>query len=119
MSLDTLKLTARVIAAAALLAVSASATASDGFGIATFVFGIPLLLFASIVLGVMLTRTSSKIIKMLSVLVFVPTLLVSLSLIPDALTLFRYGLEGDAVIGCAFFALLPVVCFSFLKLMSR
>ena len=110
----------RLIAAATLFLASSSAIASDGFGIATFLVGVPLLFVTSLVLGVMRAFSPSQTIKVAAAVLFVPALLFSFYLIPDALSIFRYGiLKPDATIGFAFFVLLAIACWLFYSLVRR
>lgn len=115
-----MNLASRLLATVALLLASPSAIASDGFGIATFVIGLPMLVIVCLALGIMRTLAPSRPVKLVSSAVFVPTLLLSLYLVSDALSIFRNGvLKPDSLIGVAFFGLLALMCFLFYSLISR
>jgi hypothetical protein len=93
--------------------VPASAYASGGGGIATYLMGIPLLLVVAIALGIVSARKPTRKAKLVSTLVFLPTLLFSLYLFPDALALLHDGPRIDSEISYGFLALLAIVCCQF------
>jgi phosphatidylserine synthase len=105
--------------ATALMMASASAQASGPEGYLTFFVGTPLLLAVAVFMGFVLARRSTTKAKLVAGLVFVPTMLFSVYLIPDALALIRRGPRMDAPISYAFFGLLALVCCQFVVVASR
>lgn len=109
----------RHIATSALLATSFSAAASDGHGLATFLFGVPFLLILSLLLGFLLTLPPTKKTEVVAVVCFAAVFLYSLYIVTDALTLFRRGFSQDSMIGIAFFGLLALAGALLYKLLRK
>jgi hypothetical protein len=102
-----------------VLLVPSMAAASDGFGIVTYLVGIPLLVVVAAAFAIMSVIRPSATLRIAAWLVFVSTLLFCLYLIPDALHLFDRGFRRDSLITIAFFALLALVCWQFVGLAQR
>lgn len=103
----------------ALLLGSPVAMASDPHGLLTLVVGVPLLLVASFVLGLMLALRPSRPVRRVSMILFAPTLLYSLYVALDALTLFNDPGSENSMIGMAFFGLLGLACLLFYLIVRR
>lgn len=109
----------RLLAASALCLGSSAALAADPHGLLTLVVGVPLLLVASAVLFVMLVLPPTQTVKVLSAVLFLPTLFYSLYVALDALTLFDDIGSENSMIGFAFFGLFALACLLFCIVVRR
>lgn len=105
--------------AAAALALCSPAALADPHGLLTLVVGVPLLLVASIVLGILLLLRHSAPVKIVSIVLFAPTLAYSLYVALDALTLLNDIGSENSMIGFAFFGLLALACLLFFLIVRR
>lgn len=93
--------------------------ASDPHGLLTLVVGVPLLLVASLVLGILLVFPPRQPVKVLAAVLFLPTFFYSLYVALDALTLFNDIGSENSMIGFSFFGLLALACLFFCLIMGR
>lgn len=105
--------------AALALALLAPLPALAADGLLTLVVGIPVLVVATIILGILLSIKSRKTVKNLATLLFIPTLAFSLYVMLDAITMLSDVGTENFGIGFAFFALLALACFLFFLLIRR
>ena len=105
--------------AATALALCSPAALADPHGLLTLVVGVPLLLVASVVLGVLLILRPSAPVRIVSILLFAPTLAYCLYVALDALTLFTDIGSENSMIGFAFFGLLALACLLFFLIVRR
>lgn len=105
--------------AATALALCSPAALADPHGLLTLVVGVPLLLVASVVLGILLVLRPSAPVRIVSIVLFAPTLAYSLYVALDALTLFTDIGSENAMIGFAFFGLLALACLLFFLIVRR
>lgn len=108
-----MKATARLLALGGCLLASPAAIAAiaaDPPGLLTLVMGVPLLLSVSVLLALLLILRPGTVRRRLARIVFIPTLLYSLYVALDAVTLLQELGTENAMIGLAFFALLAVAC---------
>ena len=109
----------RVSTATVALLLPSIASASDGHGLVTYLVGLPLLLIVALALGIISAMRPTSKLKFVAWLIFAPTFLFCLYLIPDALHLFDRGFRLDSLITIVFFGLLALVCWQFLGLTQR
>ncbi|RYX94709.1 MAG: hypothetical protein EOO28_13925 [Comamonadaceae bacterium] len=114
-----MKISTRFSASAAALLASPAAMASDPHGLLTLVVGVPLLLVASLVLGILLVFPPRQPVKVLAAVLFLPTFFYSLYVALDALTLFNDIGSENSMIGFSFFGLLALACLFFCLIMGR
>lgn len=108
-----MKASARLLALTGLLPASPAAIAADPHGLLTLVVGIPLLLAVSVLLALLLILRPGRARRRVAGVVCIPTLLYSLYVAFDAVTLFREFGSENSMIGLSFFALLALVCVLF------
>jgi FtsH-binding integral membrane protein len=105
--------------AAVALALCSPAALADPHGLLTLVVGVPLLLVASVVLGILLVLRPSAPLRVVSIALFAPTLAYSLYVALDALTLLKDLGSENSMIGFAFFGLLALACRLFFLIVRR
>jgi hypothetical protein len=93
--------------------------ASDPNGLLTLIVGVPVVLVASVVLGVLVLFPPSRPVKVISAALFVPTFLYSLYVALDALTLFKDIGSENSMIGFTFFGLFALACLLFCLILRR
>lgn len=92
---------------------------ADPHGLLTLVVGVPLLLVACVVLGVLLALRSIRSVRIIAIVLFSPVFLYSLYVALDASTLFKDIGSENAMIGFAFFGLLGLACLLFCLIVRR
>ncbi|MDP9900814.1 hypothetical protein [Variovorax ginsengisoli] len=93
------------------------AMAADPHGLLTLVVGIPLMLGACVVLGIMLFLPKNRIVKRVTAVLFLPVLIYSGYVALDAVTLLRDLGSENSMIGLTFLGLLAVDCLLFVTLL--
>ncbi|RZJ21181.1 MAG: hypothetical protein EOO54_12550 [Haliea sp.] len=83
------------------------------------IVGIPLLLGASVVLGVLLAFRPGNRRRAAAIVLFLPTCLYSLYVALDARTLLKDVGSENSLIGLAFFGLFALACLLFYLLVRR
>ncbi|CAN5502307.1 hypothetical protein BH10PSE18_BH10PSE18_35360 [soil metagenome] len=109
----------RLSATTALLIVSPAAIASDPHGLLTLIVGVPVVLVASVVLGILLVLPPNRPVKVISIVLFSPTSLYGLYVALDALTLFKDIGSENSMIGFTFFGLFALACLLFCLILWR
>lgn len=114
-----MKVSDRFLAITGLLLASPAAIAADPHGLLTLVVGIPLLLAVSVLLALLLILRPGPTRRRVAGVFFIPTLIYSLYVAFDAVTLFQEFGSENSMIGLAFFALLALVCALFWMAIRR
>ncbi|MGJ7541924.1 hypothetical protein [Variovorax sp. LT1R16] len=114
-----MRMTLRLLTAAALVLGPSAALASNPHGLLTLVVGVPLLLAASVVLAILLVLRSRKPARVLAVVLFLPTFFYSLYVALDARTLLGDIGSENSMLGLTFFGLLALACLLFFLIVRR